>query len=273
MQTPMKAHSTLPLVVSLAATFFALAFACASPAQAQEAAVENGEVDDMLKIGVPEPTQAREGTGKVDSKLPRVLLLGDSISGGYAGSVSSLLKGKALVTRGNNGGPSTAGLKNLDQTLGDEPWDLIHFNWGLHDMTFQSRMTPEERGIDQYAARLEQLVVRLKKTGAKLIWATTTPWCPEPYEYAAKRLKVKLQYSAREEKQWKDAALEVMKKHHIPVNDLHALLLPDLNKYMDKPDDIHFNRKGSEAMGRQIAAVTGELLHLDLDQGAGKNEQ
>jgi acyl-CoA thioesterase-1 len=202
-----------------------------------------------------------------------VLLLGDSIAGGYAGAVSSLLKGKAFVQRGNNGGPSTAGLKNLDEILGDEPWDLIHFNWGLHDMTFQSRMAPEERGINQYAARLGQLVARLKKTNAKLIWATTTPWCPEPYDYAAKRLKVILQYSAEDEKRWKDAALKVMKEHDIPVNDLHALLLPNLNDYLDKPDDIHFNRKGSQTMADQIAVVIGDGLQLDLTQGAGEKEQ
>ncbi len=208
-----------------------------------------------------------------ESKLPRVLLLGDSISGGYAGQVN--LNGKALAVRCGNGGPSTVGVKYLDevlQQLGDEPWDLIHFNWGLHDMTFQTRFAPEERGIDQYAARLEQLVVRLKKTGAKLIWATTTPWCPEPYDYAAKSLGVKLQYSAEEEKQWKDAALNVMKKHDIPVNDLHALLLPNLNDYLNKPDDIHFNRKGDEAMGRKIAVVIGESLQLDLAQGAGQKQ-
>lgn len=227
----------------------------------------------MLKIGVPEQTQSKEAKEKVESKLPKVLLIGDSISGGYVGSVSSILKGRALVMQGNNGGPSTSGLKSIDKTLGDEPWDLIHFNWGLHDMTFQSRMTPEERGIEQYAARLDQLVVRLKKTGAKLVWATTTPWCPEPYEYAAKRLKVKLQYSTEEEKQWKDAALEVMKKHHIPVNDLHALLLPNLKDYLNRPDDIHFNREGSAAMGRQIAAVTGENLQLGIAQEAEQKKQ
>ena len=266
----MNSHPPLRLVASLAAILVALAsFLCACPAQAEETSRPLKEnADDMLKIGVPEQTQSTKGKRNGESKLPRVLLLGDSISGGYAGQVN--LNGKALTVRCGNGGPTTVGVKYLDevlQQLGDEPWDLIHFNWGLHDMTFQTRMAPEERGIDQYAARLEQLVVRLKKTGAKLIWATTTPWCPEPYEYAATRLKVKLQYSAEEEKQWKDAALNVMKKHDIPVNDLHALLLPNLNDYLNKPDDIHFNRKGDVAMGRKIADVIGECLQLDLGEG------
>jgi acyl-CoA thioesterase-1 len=263
----MNPHIPLRLAVSLASILFALApFVRASPEQPGEApALEKADVDDMLKIAVPEHTQESPEKSNDGSKLPRILLLGDSISGGYVGPVSSHLKGKAFVMRGNNGGLTTAGLENLDETLGDEPWDLIHFNWGLHEMTFQSRLTPEQRGIDPYAARLEQLVVRLKATGAKLIWATTTPWCPEPYEYAAKRLKVNLQYSAEEEKQWKDAALKVMKKHDIPVNDLHALLLPRLQDYLKRPDDIHFNREGSATMGRQIAVVSSQLLKLEPD--------
>lgn len=258
----MKSLPPLHPIASLFTALVALAaFLCTNPAQADEAsATKKADVDDMLKIGVTVQTQTSDA--KPNDPLPRVLLLGDSIAGGYAGPVSSIMKGKAFVRRGNSGGPTTAGLKNLDEILGDEPWDLIHFNWGLHDMTFQTRMALEERGIEQYAARLEQLVVLLKETNAKLIWATTTPWCPEPYEYAAKRLKITLQYSAEDEKRWKDVALGVMEKHDIPVNDLHALLLPNLNDYLIKPDDIHFNKKASETMAGEIAVVISDALQL-----------
>src|SRR5207247_1734668 len=72
---------------------------------------------------------------KDDPKLPRVLLIGDSISMGYTQPVRELLKGKANVHRiGENGGPTTNGLKNLTQSLGEGKWDVIHFNWGLHDI-------------------------------------------------------------------------------------------------------------------------------------------
>ena len=247
-------------------------FLCESPIQAgEESTLTKQAVDDMLKIGVqngPQSVKPQNGA----SNLPKILLIGDSISGGYLGPVTTLLKGKAIVTRGENGGPSTAGLVSLDKVLGDKTWNIIHFNWGLHDMTWQFKMTQEDRGIKQYAARLEQLVLRLKKTGATLIWATTTPWCPETYGYVKQRYKKELRFSAEEEKQWKEAALAVMKKHNIPINDLHALLLPKLNDYLNKPDDIHFNRKGNEAMGRQIADVFAEYLQQAPDQG-GQQER
>lgn len=69
--------------------------------------------------------------------LPRVLLIGDSISIGYTLPVRDLLKGKANVHRiPTNGGPTTNGLKNLTAWLGVSKWDVIHFNWGLHDLKY-----------------------------------------------------------------------------------------------------------------------------------------
>ncbi len=107
---------------------------------------------------------------KDDPKLPRVLLIGDSISRGYTLPVRHLLAGKVNVHRAPaNCGPTASGLKLLPAWLGDGKWDLIHFNFGIHD-----RKTPEP----VYAANLEKLVVELQKTGAKLIWARTTPAPP-----------------------------------------------------------------------------------------------
>ena len=62
--------------------------------------------------------------------LPRVLLIGDSISEGYTLPVRKLLQGRANVQRiPQNGGPTKLGLANLDQWLGPGRWDVIHFNW------------------------------------------------------------------------------------------------------------------------------------------------
>ena len=69
--------------------------------------------------------------------LPRVLLIGDSISIGYTLPTRELLKGKANVHRiPTNGGPTIRGLVQIDSWLGDGKWDVIHFNWGLHDLKF-----------------------------------------------------------------------------------------------------------------------------------------
>jgi len=252
------------LCVAMFAPFLSLA---QSPTGTKEE-----EVQKMLKIGVPEVTKKENRKVSDERKLPRVLLIGDSISGGYVGGVSSRLKGVATVVRGNNAGDSLGGLEQIEKILGTERWDVIQFNWGLHDMTWQFRMKPEDRGIEQYAARLKNLVVRLEKTGAKLIWATTTPWCPEGYEYIEKRFKQKYNYAGEEELKWKKAAMEVMSRHNVAINDLYALLHPKLIECLNKPTDIHFNGKGSAAMAEQISKVVGEHLKGDAasNQGVGK---
>ena len=69
-----------------------------------------------------------------DPKLPRVLLIGDSVSRGYTQAVRTILAGKANVHRAPaNCGPAEKGMKNIEVWLGDGRWDLIHFNFGIHD--------------------------------------------------------------------------------------------------------------------------------------------
>ena len=90
--------------------------------------------------------------------LPRVLIIGDSISIGYTLDVRALLKGKANVHRiPTNGGPTTNGLKNIQAWLGDGKWDVIHFNWGLHDLKYiqddpSKRADPKAPGSHQQVA-------------------------------------------------------------------------------------------------------------------------
>src|SRR4051812_33402191 len=107
--------------------------------------------------------------------LPRVLLIGDSISMGYTQPVRDLLKDKANVHRiPTNGGPTKNGVANIDKWLGTGKWDVIHFNWGIHDL---KHMPDGKRQVEpeDYEKNLRTLVAKLKTTGAKLIWATTTP--------------------------------------------------------------------------------------------------
>ncbi|MEI9898736.1 MAG: SGNH/GDSL hydrolase family protein [Chthoniobacter sp.] len=114
-----------------------------------------------------------------------MLLIGDSISIGYTIPTREALKGVANVHRiPTNGSSSDVGLKNLDKWLAtdgaDKKWDVIHFNWGLHDLKHwkDGKMDPtgpQVNPVEQYEKNLQEIVARLKKTGAKLIFATTTP--------------------------------------------------------------------------------------------------
>lgn len=185
--------------------------------------------------------------------LPRVLLIGDSISIGYTLPVRAMLKGKANVHRPpTNCGPTTTGLKELDAWLGEGKWDVIHFNWGLHDLKYvdeRGALVPVERGrqqvpLDQYEQNLDALAVRLKKTGAKLIWAATTP-VPEGAQGRVPGDEVK--YNA--------AARRVMEKHGVAINDLHAFASQFTGyKAIQMERNVHFMKAGSVELARQVAA-------------------
>ncbi|MBI1372556.1 MAG: SGNH/GDSL hydrolase family protein [Phycisphaera sp.] len=198
-----------------------------------------------------------------DPKLPRVMIIGDSISIGYTLDVREDLKGVANVHRPpTNCGPTTRGLEGIDAWLGDPDtpagkWDVIHFNFGLHDLKYcddKGTITDIDKGhqqvpVDQYAANLEKLVQRMEKTGAKLIWRNTTP-VPEG---AKGRVPADVA-------KYNEAAAAVMKKHHIPTHDLYGYAMPIL-KEIQLPANVHYNKDGYAKLGAEVARVIKEALN------------
>ena len=176
-----------------------------------------------------------------DPALPRVLLIGDSVSRGYTQAVRRALQGKANVHRAPaNCGPTAAGLKNLEVWLGEGKWDLIHFNFGIHD-----RATP----LADYRQRLEEIVTRLKATGAKVVWASSTPIpdSPDGKQTAASIVERNA------------VAAEVMKTHGVVIDDLFSAVTPRLGE-LQNPNDVHFNGPGYDFLGGQVAAFIEEAL-------------
>jgi hypothetical protein len=184
--------------------------------------------------------------------LPRVLLIGDSISEGYTLPVRSLLRGQANVHRiPENAGPTTNGLAKLRGWLGAGRWDVVHFNWGLHDLKI---MSDGERqvGLPAYAANLRELVRELKATGARLIWATTTP---VPSEEA----KLKVKRRSADVPLYNAAAATVMAEYRVCVNDLYGLALPQLAA-IQYPADVHYHTNGSQVLAQQVATCIAAQL-------------
>jgi lysophospholipase L1-like esterase len=175
---------------------------------------------------------------KDDPALPRVLLIGDSVSRGYTQAVRTALAGAANVHRAPaNCGPTASGIKHIEAWLasspGGETWDVIHFNFGIHD-----RSTP----VADYATRLEQFVERLEKTGAKLVWATTTPIPDDPAQ----------KQTAASIVERNAAAAAIMEKHGVAIDDLFAFITPRLAE-AQLPNDVHFKAEGYDLLGRQVA--------------------
>lgn len=182
--------------------------------------------------------------------LPRVLLIGDSISMGYTLPVRKLLEGKANVHRiPTNGGPTKNGVANIAKWLGSGKWDVIHFNWGIHDL---KHMPDGKRQVEpaDYEANLRKLVATLKATGAKLVWASTTP-IPEG--------ELNPPRTFGQVKEYNDIAARVMTESGVAINDLNAWMTPRFEEF-HKPKDLHYTEAGSEFLAQKVAAAITEAL-------------
>jgi glucose/arabinose dehydrogenase/lysophospholipase L1-like esterase len=190
----------------------------------------------------------------------RVLLIGDSISNGYTPVVRELLGEGAFVARPMRGLGSencegtTYGVANLDRWLALEGgnWDVIHFNFGLHDLKRVHPETganssdpsdPRQAELDVYESQLRSIVQRLQATGAELVFATTTPVPEEPVQPWRDSTDPAL-YNA--------VARRVMSEAGIPVNDLYGFAAARLTE-IQNPADVHFTEAGTRALGGEVA--------------------
>lgn len=197
--------------------------------------------------------------------LARVLIIGDSISIGYAGAVSELLRNKANVYRIiGNGSSTTNGLAKLSSWLDDGKWDVIHFNFGLHDAQYRMGGKRQQVTPAEYEANLRAMVRQLQATGARLIWATTTP-APEGELGQDRKFADVTIYN--------NIALKIMRENHIAVNDLYAAVLPAVIDYR-KPKDVHFNSAGYQFLAERVAAsIAAQLPQRDLQNTATSASQ
>ncbi len=193
-----------------------------------------------------------------DPSLPRVLLIGDSVSIGYTSDVRKELAGIANVHRPPaNCGSTKVGLRDLDKWTAGEKWDVIHFNFGLHDLGYRFAndsntngsglyARPENGGHqnvapDSYEANLREIVRRLKKTGARIVFATTTPVSADLHSYVKGA-----------EGPYNVAALRVMKEEGVPVDDLWSLASSNI-AVLQIPGNPHFTTEGSRQLGVSVA--------------------
>jgi len=184
--------------------------------------------------------------------LPNALIIGDSISIGYTLPTRALLKGKVNLHRiPTNGGPTTKGIAEIEKWLGKKKWDLIHFNWGLHDLKYMGKdgtnLVPKEKGgvvqvpLAEYEKNLEKLVIRMKKSAKQLVWRNTTPIPPgSKARYVGDSVK------------YNQAAARIMKKHGIPTLDLFTPSKKNMKEWMRKAD-VHYHAHGSQALAELVA--------------------
>lgn len=149
-----------------------------SPAATLVAVVMLGAMNGFAQPYTPQAGSAElsrnsreQGPAQVNPNLPNVLIIGDSISIGYTATVSAKLAGKANVIHNPGNAQGTKlGLEKLKEWLGDTKWDVIHFNWGLHDLKHVKPETgegsndpndPRQTDLETYTANMETLVKQL----------------------------------------------------------------------------------------------------------------
>jgi acyl-CoA thioesterase-1 len=129
---------------------------------------------------------------------------------------------------------------------------VIHFNWGIHGLKF---MPDGKRQVEaeDYGKNLRALVTRMKTTGARLNWATTTP-IPDGELNPPRTFGKVPEYNAIAEK--------VMKENGVAIDDLNAAIIPRIAG-LQSAKDMHFKAEGSAFLAKQVAASIEAALTVE----------
>ena len=182
------------------------------------------------------------------TNLPRVLLIGDSITRDYFPEVEKRLAGKAYVGRLSSAAfvADPALLQQVQMVLSQYRFDVIHFNNGMHGWHCSEAA---------YAKALPALIATIRSNApqARLLWASTTPLRDgkgangDPQaEYSDERIAGRNKIAG-----------EIMATQKIAVNDLFTPMLghPEYHS-----DNVHFNSQGVQVQAAKVAeAVEKEL--------------
>jgi len=206
---------------------------------------------------------------ETNANLPRVLLIGDSITRGYYAGVEKRLAGKAFVARLTTSAfvSDPLLLQQIALVLDGQKFDVIQFNNGMHGWRHSEA---------EYRAAFPKFLATIQQhaRGAKLIWANTTPLKggaqAETTEPAAatdknvegRKLMLKSDLSGRSNARIaarNAIALEFVKPLNLPVVDLNTLMVghPEYHN-----GDVHFNELGMNMQAERVAAeVLTALQH------------
>lgn len=228
------------------------------------------------EIGVIADVPVCECQDRPKNMSSNVLLFGDSITEQYSSKVKATLSelGNVAVLRpmeDMNGWCGTSyGINQcIDRWLDGSEWDVIHFNWGLHDIAphmYSVFLSPEE-----YKKNLEVIYKSLKrslKPKGALIWRTTTA---VPHSYPKKKRK-NLDVIAINKK-----SMELFGKNgkypEVKVNDLYSEIVSvcNLETYCYpyncdctwlQDDGVHFSSAGISYSSIAVSKSISEVLSM-----------
>ncbi len=194
-----------------------------------------------------------------DSRSPTAYLIGDSIAGGYAAAVQAELAGEiAVEVRPENGEDSRHVLERLGAWLGERRYDAIHVNCGLHDLKRPHRSGEFQVPPAEYEANLRQIVARLNRHTARVIWGRTTPVIDG--QPAAEK---DFDRFNRDIAAYNQAADRVMAACGVAVNDLHQAVVEAGVANCVSADGVHMTEQGYAILSRRVAAAIRKAMTAD----------
>ena len=188
----------------------------------------------LVLIPAPSAPAAAPGKTPSASDLPKIALIGDSITAGYAPLVAKRLAGKAIVvTPAGSGVDSGQMLAHLEEWLVREKPAVVHFNCGLDDLTRSKPGGQRQVELAEYESNLRRIVERLRREdNIAVVFANTT--------------QVKDERQA-DVKRYNDAAAVVMHAANVPVHDLHGIV------ERGGANGAHFTPAGCDRLAEAVA--------------------
>ena len=172
-----------------------------------------------------------------EKDLPRVLLVGDSITMGYQDKVRQKLKGVCYVDFIATSYAIDTKFYNelISQFASDSDYGLIHFNHGLHGQHVSKR---------SYKSKVKKLAAKLSKN-AKIVLATST------IVYAEGNMRLDRVWT-KKLKERNDAVREISAEYGYPVDDLYyvSVGIPTDSRSID---GVHYTDAGYEIFAAAVA--------------------
>lgn len=227
--------------------FLLLLLVAAFPALAEEA--DNKPVEKDQRLHSDGKGWGLDQAKVTDPKRPRVLLIGDSILNGYRQQVIKELTGEAYVDCWVNPYHQSKQVnKLLEEVLTHGPYDVVHFNMGLHGWQ-EGRI---KEGTFKPLTREYVEIIQAKLPQAKLIWASSTPVTVKgkPQELDPQIDPVIVQHNR--------LAAEVMSDLNVPVSDFYSLLVN--KRELARGDSFHWTGPAYKILAEQTMQSVRQAL-------------
>ena len=187
----------------------------------------------------------------------KVVLIGDSIRMGYQPLVAEKCQGAEVWGPAENCRHSLWALDHFDEWVAARKPDILHVNFGIHDSSPQAD-GEHQIILPQYRLCLQRFIVRAKQLqGTRTIWATTTPrYAPDPGKPMDQwRVMAEVEIG-----KYNAAALDIVGRQGLPVNDLHGVIVGNDFAKCLADDGCHMTEFGNEVLSDAVVRAIRTLM-------------